>query len=183
MTSYDPIEQEITSALTKFHSVAMQKNYTDPDWTKGIEAIFGAIGYQKGYQTYFRDSAARNRSFDEIQKDVGQMLGGVHVPNILSEWLYDILWWYQNDRDYVIDIPLVAEVEWGDANAVKDDFQKLLLARSKFRVMIFHCGDDFIQLGKTQIKEFKYTKTGDRYLFCSHSGNQIGFHFELYIVP
>ena len=34
--------------------------------------------------------------------------------------------------------PIVAECEWGTLGAVKDDFEKLLLARATVRVMVFN---------------------------------------------
>ena len=75
------------------------------------------------------------------------MLGGSYVPikwqhknqgrnQFLGEWLYDVLWWHENDQGYAIDIPLVAESEWGGPGKFQDDFQKLLLARSKYKVIV-----------------------------------------------
>ena len=180
--NYDPIEQAIINALLNFYPIAIKNNYSDPNWTKGVKAIFGGIGNQRGYKTYFSDGAGR--PFNQIQQDISnQALGGAHVPNIFGEWLYDILWWEQNQSGYVTDIPLVCELEWGNINAVKDDFQKLLLARSKYRIMIFQCGRNIIQCFKAQIQQFNLTQNGDQYLFCSWEGNNKGFYFELYVHP
>lgn len=192
-TDYDPIEQEIVDALNAFGPVAQCNNYTNGDWTNGVKGIFGAIGYKKEYKIFSAITDSK-RPFNQIRQDVQQMLGGLYVPikwqhknqgrdQFLGEWLYDILWWDENDQGYAINIPLVAESEWGDTVRVKEDFQKLLLARSKYRVMIFECGNDIIKWSKDQIKKFNHTQTGDRYLFCSWRGNALGFHFELYVAP
>ena len=37
----------------------------------------------------------------------------------------------------LISVPMVAECEWKDFNAIVYDFQKLLLARSAVRVMVY----------------------------------------------
>lgn len=191
---YDPIEQEIVHALTAFGPVAQRNNYKNRDWTNGVKAIFGAIGYSKGYKIFSAIDDNNGRPFNQIRQDVQEMLGGSYVPikwqhknqgrnQFLGEWLYDVLWWHENDQGYAIDIPLVAESEWGGPGKFQDDFQKLLLARSKYRVMIFECGNDIIKWSKDQIKKFNHTQTGDRYLFCSWQGNALGFHFELYVAP
>ena len=190
MPNHDPIEQEIVDSLKAFYPVAVSKRYTNADWTKGIKAVFSAIGHKNQYTTYFSNGAGR--LFNDIQKDVSQTLGGLlvptgsHRPNEFCEWLYDIVWWRQDNQGHVIDIPLVAESEWGDFNAVKDDFQKLLLARSKYRVMIFEYNNKnqnncVINWCKDQINKFKYTQKGDRYLFCFYQGNEFGFYCETYV--
>lgn len=179
---YDPIEKEIVDALEKFVPVAINNRYSDADWTKAAKAIHGALGHKRGYRTYFKDGPGR--PFSQIQRDIGQMLGGVQVPGVINEWLYDILWWEQDQNGYVTDISLVVESEWGSVKDVKDDFQRLLLSRSKYRVMIFQCGRNIIEWCKNQVKKFKYTQTGDRYLFCSwEAKNNQSFYFELYVVP
>ena len=184
--NYDPIEQELVNALKSFPVVAITNRYTDADCTKGVKAVFGGIGNQRRYRTYFSDGAGR--SFNQIQQDISnQVLGGLHIPNVLSGWLYDILWWEQDQNGYVTDIPLVAESEWGNIEAVKDDFQKLLLARSKYRIMIFQGNPQdiliFIDWGKEQIRNFKLTQSGDRYLFCGFQWGVRQFRFELYVHP
>jgi len=179
---YDPIEQEIIDTLLRFSSVAIRNGYRNPDWTKGVKAIFGGIGYQRGYRTYFSDGAGRE--FNQIRQDIisNRVLNGTHIPDVLIGWLYDILWWEENQYG-ATDIPLVCESDWGNIESVKYDFQKLLLARSKYRIMIFECGRVAIQWCKSQIKQFKLTQSGDRYLFCSWEGNNAGFYFELYVHP
>ena len=57
-----------------------------------------------------------------------------------GEWLYDVVWLkYHEERDDhpICCVPLVAECEWGTYAHIKEDFQKLLLARATVRVMIY----------------------------------------------
>ena len=58
-----------------------------------------------------------------------------------GEWLYDVIWLKYHDKldDHPIScVPLVAECEWGTTYAhIKEDFQKLLLARASVRLMIY----------------------------------------------
>ena len=58
-----------------------------------------------------------------------------------GEWVYDVTWIRCNEErhhDHLVDVPLVAEVEWsGRFSNVKDDFHKLLLARAGVRLMIY----------------------------------------------
>ena len=180
---YDPIEQEIINALTNFPLIANGKyRYNNTNWTNGIKAIFSVLGHTRNYQSYSGFYTNGQYTSDQVREHIQEMLG-VPVPNYLSEWLYDILWWdQQSPQGYVNDIPLVVESEWGDAQAVKEDFHRLLLARSKYRIMIFECGRDIIQWFKAQIQQFKLTQSGDRYLFCSYEVDR-RFHFELYVHP
>ena len=177
----DKIEQELVDALTRLDTFASKHNYGSVDLTNAIKAIFNAIGYKENYQSYgnFLKKKEGRYSMDEIGKHMQQMLG-LDVPQYLNEWLYDIVWWDQ-EADYVLSIPLVCESEWGGIGDVKVDFQKLLLARSKYKVMIFNGYNGMIQWCKKQIHKFEYTKNGDRYLFCSWNDKN-GFRFELYVV-
>ena len=57
-----------------------------------------------------------------------------------GEWLYDVIWlkYHEGLDDHPICcVPLVAECEWGTYAHIKEDFQKLLLARASVRLMIY----------------------------------------------
>lgn len=109
-------------------------------------------------------------------------------PESLIHRCYDLSQDYPDNLGYLLDVLLVAESEWSSKDYVKDDFQKLLLARSKYRIMIYQCETDgtVIRWAKEQIRNFKLTQQGDRYLFCSwqFTNKPIGqFHYELFIAP
>ncbi|MFA6107410.1 MAG: hypothetical protein WDA75_01445 [Candidatus Latescibacterota bacterium] len=61
-----------------------------------------------------------------------------------GEWLYDLCWlvsspWMKRpDWSMVQQVHLVVECEWGQTvDEVTYDFQKLLLARSRYKVMVY----------------------------------------------
>ncbi|NIM97810.1 MAG: hypothetical protein GTO24_06945, partial [candidate division Zixibacteria bacterium] len=76
------------------------------------------------------------------------------------------------------------ELEWAPGD-INDDFQKMLLARTHHRVMIFDRktwdeGKRIITDLVAQVKAFNGTQPNDRYLFvvwCSQSAN---FEYRLY---
>ena len=53
-----------------------------------------------------------------------------------GEWLYDVTW-CKYENDFMKSVPLVAECEWGNLAQIKDDFEKLILARAAVRVFVF----------------------------------------------
>ena len=117
-------------------------------WTLADAGLIGAIGRRRGY-TFCAVSMNINETFViQILTDIQQTLGRIlYDPNTdrfappqwYPGWLYDLVWLKYDENKSLIDAPLVMESEWDGKNDVKDDFQKLLLARSKYRVMIFQC--------------------------------------------
>ena len=90
-------------------------------WTKAIKTKLCEIGHEFGYQ-------------------VGA--GGVDFG--YGEWLYDVTWLSYRQgytpglQNELLSAVLVAECEWGGLAALKDDFEKLLLATPNcLRVMIY----------------------------------------------
>ena len=99
-----------------------------------------------------------------------------------GEWLYDIIWLDYHDNDLLRDVKLVLECEWSQdkykselgrtRSEIKDDFEKLLLARADLRCMIFK--DESKQEAKAKIGElidevesFSKSEVKDNYLFCA----------------
>ena len=67
---------------------------------------------------------------------------GVDKAANFGEWLYDVTWLEYEKNDCgelvnLVDASLVAECEWGNKGRIEDDFEKLLLARTGVRLMIF----------------------------------------------
>ncbi|HMU88272.1 MAG TPA: hypothetical protein PKC11_11700 [Agitococcus sp.] len=107
-----------------------------------------------------------------------------------SEWLYDVVWLETQegakDTTNVIDCVLVCESEWGNVGHIRDDFQKLLLAKADYRLMIFQANslDGFnkilLQL-KEQICLFKKSVISDRYLFVGYIINEERFEYQEFV--
>ena len=170
--SMDRIESEIVHVLDDFGNDSRGKS--NEDWTKGIKEILVMKA-----------------------KDFGYLVSANHCNGSdYPEWLFDLVWYeYSGDvnneeRKYnLLDIPLVLESEWGNRKDIIYDFEKLLIARSGHRVMIFQEKEREIQklmdnlVGR--IKAFKFTQKGDRYLFsgwCLYKDNKKNeFIHRLYI--
>lgn len=104
------------------------------------------------------------------------------VPDGGSEFLYDAIWINTDSGNRICSVPMVAECEWGNLEQVSYDFQKLLLARSKVRVMVYWTGANReIQEGLfdrllEQVKTFNGTM-GDTYLLIGRlPENTFQFH-------
>jgi hypothetical protein len=103
-----------------------------------------------------------------------------------KEWLYDMAWCEENDNEGFVDLPLVLESELSPDPEVDKDFQKLVQARADHRIFIFQVktqNDVLAKIGKyiDQVKRFKKSVSGDRYLFIGLKWNPREFYFELYV--
>ena len=116
-----PGKLEIMEAIRRgLDSLPLTLQNSGREWTKAIKTMLCELGHEFGYQ-------------------VGA--GGLNFG--YGEWLYDVTW-LEYSRGYepglqnqLIDAHLVAECEFGKPTAIKDDFEKLLLARATVRLMIY----------------------------------------------
>ena len=109
------------------------------------------------------------------------------------EWLYDLLWYKEDDNEGYcpIDFPLVVESEWekkrredkrGDPHSgIKYDFQKLLLSNSGLRLMIFKISkeEELNQLSEyfnNAITKYRPLKKGE-FLFIAFQDKKESFHY------
>ena len=106
-----------------------------------------------------------------------------------GEWLYDVTW-CKHASDEMLEsipvesiplesIPLVAECEWGNIELIQEDFEKLLVARARVRVMV--CDSESARLpgGTTavveKIREWVgafHGDPGDTYLIVVYGENR-----------
>lgn len=102
-----------------------------------------------------------------------------------NEWLYDLVWYSEDDSNKLIDVPLVVESEWGsNLEQIKFDFEKLLLANSTNKLMICQCyKHNYEKLTKyfeSAIQSYRLNRTGDRYLFAILDIDNEVFNFEVF---
>ena len=106
-----------------------------------------------------------------------------------GEWMCDVVWWdtYRDPDQLLRSIPLAAECEWGNEEAIWHDFQKLLIIRASVRVLIF-CAKSRCEALKLQeelecqIRCFESSQEGDRYLFASYvDSEESPFTVEEYV--
>ena len=98
-----------------------------------------------------------------------------------GEWLYDVTWlkYEKNARGELVnlvDAPLVAECEWGNKGDIEDDFEKLLLARTGVRLMIFEGISNRISKPRSEevaerlagmVREFNGSRAEDDWLLAA----------------
>ena len=163
---------EIMRAIQESFAHPPEERGNDDKWTRALLTKLCEIG-----RINFACKVRANRGkVDRTFRDRG-------------EWLYDVTWLkYNNDR--LIDVPLVAECEWGNFNKIKDDFQKLLLARAGVRLMVYNgCQSSY---GSRAIAEelaqnvmgFNYRQEGDAWLLAAweRAENQHKFIFRYFTI-
>ncbi|WP_299621022.1 hypothetical protein [Pelagibius sp.] len=104
-----------------------------------------------------------------------------------GEWLFDLCWLDYAGRDtwaQLRTVPLVAEIEWGNQGDIIDDFQKLVLARARLRLMIFAASSRaaVIELFDKLMRfadEFGDQEQNDRYLLCGYDAEKGQFIFKM----
>ena len=155
----DDIEKLICDALQQMAIIAQQNRWNNPQWTCGVKQTIVDVGRKLGWLT-----AANGCNSDEGK-----------------EWLYDVVWYQLDQSRHITDVPLVAESEWKQADETKADFEKLLLARAKYRVMVFESANVPAVCTKMRvwIDKFRRTQQGDRYLLAGWCGSN--WHFELVV--
>jgi hypothetical protein len=148
MGGLDSIETEIWAALQPIPVMAKAEGWlSDAQWTAAVKKALVCVGRKFGHGT-----AASGCESDEG-----------------AEWLYDVVWWKSDSEGDMTDVPLVAESEWGGEKAIQDDFQKLLVARSKYRVMVFQGKSEIVVKDRFEkmrrwVEKFKGILPTDRFL-------------------
>jgi len=163
------IEKEIAFNLSQIWDIATDS--TPTIWTHAVNVILSKTAKQNNRQYY-----------------VASKLKTCENP----EWLYDCVW-YDNNEFGLNDVFLIVESEWknpfGNVDYSYDiqyDFEKLILGRSIFKLMIFE-GDNIAENGqyletlKKVVQNCNLTKTNDRYMFAAWDKEKQEFHFDLFI--
>ena len=146
----------------------------DTEWTKAVKTELCEIGREFRFQVGASKVATENRDW--------------------SEWLYDITWLkYERGTaecewdNKLVDAPLVAECEWGNKGDIKDDFEKLLLARADVRLMIF-TGSNQAKSEKIaerlarKVREFKGSRAEDAWLLAAWEGSNDDWSFRYFTI-
>jgi hypothetical protein len=100
-----------------------------------------------------------------------------------KEWLYDLVWYENNDNSELLDVPLVLETEWDqDFAGIKYDFEKLLLSKARYKVMVFE-GDsttipEALARLSAMVAHCRLTASGERYLFFAWNNSENRFEIE-----
>ncbi len=155
-----PNPTEIASAITQlFDSLPTRlgEGKKDSGWTKQLKEDIGSLGVTHGWAVCTSGFPDR---FD-------------------PEWLYDLIWYRSEPDNHLAEVYLVMESEWAVAPAsIKYDFEKLLLAKSSLKVMVFEAYDRDIagvfSLLESGIRAFQKKDAGEIYILAGYnmtSGN------------
>jgi len=158
-TNPDPFEEDIGNELCKLDKTPLGKRAEW--WTKEVKNAVGRIAEQRGYPVY------------------ASGMGG--------EWLYDLICLEYED-EYLKSIPLVLESEW-DKGGVDADFQKLVVARADYRVMVMCVSSNenkeeekLINKLLQHVEKCRHSTVRDRYLFACWDEKKREFNCQVYKV-
>ena len=152
----------------------------DTKWTKAVKTKLCTIGQEFGCKV-----GAKKNEVEKAYRDFG-------------EWLYDVTWLeYERERDglewpatALIDAHLVAECEWGrgkNLEYIVEDFEKLLLARTGFRLMIFTGShqaksEEVAEQLARKVREFKGSRAEDAWLLAAWEGSNDDWSFRYFTI-
>lgn len=173
-----------TDVSNKFYSSEAPIKSRKERTTKLFE-VLTLLGDKKGYKVYSHSLS------DRFKQEHTNQNGEPKFVN--REWLYDLLWYEENKRNgYLpVNFPLIVESEWekkrkedkiGDEySAIKYDFQKLLLANTGLRLMIFRISkkEDLNKLSKyfnNAINQYTPLRKG-KFLFIAFHNRKKCFHY------
>ena len=147
----------------------------DNTLSKVTHALDNALQYAE--ENYARSK--KNSKQEWIAKQIltelhseGKNLG-FDVPNISENskvaWLYDLIWKGKSPND---DPPLVVECNLGtDFRDIRNDFEKMLMARAELRLLITYGGNDQkdIEMALENVEKFKtqIPYSSDHFLFAT----------------
>lgn len=168
MNNIDEVEKEIKKILQQIviasNKVTKQEKDSNAWWTKAVKNGLCGLAHNMKY-------AVTANGCDADDKE---------------EWLLDIIWPPKKEFNEII---LAMECECStDKRKILDDFEKLLVIRSKYRVFIFNQYErdqisDLIEKFREKITNFKSTLSGDRYLLPRYCVDEEDFIFNNTVVP
>lgn len=107
----------VSQAVSAYKSELAKNNKLGWPWlTQDIKRRVGQIGINQGYSV---SSSLSDKTHD-------------------AEWLYDLVWYKNNDQGLLKEVGLVLESELSDRSewGIRTDFEKLLLAAAPLRIFI-----------------------------------------------
>ncbi len=163
MCNVDETSQSIRQALTEINARLAGQGASDKEWTNAVKTKL----YQAGHNLGYRVATSLDR------KRVAE--GCADGPDF-GEWLFDLVWmvWNGEPQRQLNRICLVVESEWGNQDDIMDDFEKLLVARSCVRLMIFQASnraevEEVFNLLQGEAEGFEQRQAGDYYLLAGYN--------------
>ena len=144
------IENEIKSAIKAIPSLSEFPNEgRNPKWTKAIRLAIGKLGENLGYEVC-------GLPFQE-------------------GWLFDLCWFSTTDTSdqKLLNMTLAMESELNKKySEIKYDFEKLLIAKSKFKILVFQAKGqtitDYFKKVEQSIRTYQSGSSGEIYLLACY---------------
>lgn len=163
-----PFERQLSDAFAKVWEYV--EDDTHANWTRAVKKIM--------------DNEVRTLRPNLL------VAASSHETANCGEWLYDFVCYEYSDIG-LKDVILVAESEWPSLftedylQDIQEDFEKLILARSPYRLMIFEGKSEeeikgVISHLVTIIRHCNLTTLGDRYMFAGWIISK-DFYYDVYI--
>lgn len=122
-----------------------------------------------------------NRAWTQAVKSAFIELGKKHKWGICAssseagvepEWLYDLCWYARYDKEE-FEMGLILESEWShDYYDLRFDFEKLLCAKSPYKIFIFEAYEDALDLKlaalQSAIRNCKLPVTDETYVLAAY---------------
>ncbi len=152
-----PLTTKFINELHHFCELVPDDDIGLPTMTSGVKDALRRTGQHFGYQCYA--TINENLLPAELQQ-------GYECPSA-GEWLYDVCLCdvSQNNRWHMA---VVAECEWNNKEFIKEDFEKLLVARAGLRVMIYNGRFIRAQEFCQWVDRHEGNQAGDTYLLAEY---------------
>jgi hypothetical protein len=145
------IIEQLKKCLDESSTMMVSGNvYGDANWTEQLKKALGRVGRQNGFK----------------------VCGSTKEQEFEREWLYDLVWYKEDEQGFLIEAPLTVESEW-KKDLIKDikfDFEKLLLSRSNLKLMICNCQNQqigtFVDYFQKAINVCPFVPLGDSFLIA-----------------
>jgi hypothetical protein len=123
----DPIESQIVDYIKDYTVREWDTpGDTHTKWTRTMKRALVELGHKRELKVYVAPK-------DELNSDCG-------------EWLYDLCWAIERNGWQELSLELVCEIEWNtSSDSILEDFQKLTVGVSRYRLMITEYHEDNIE--------------------------------------
>lgn len=157
-----PTPSEMANAVIEvLQSVAMRvKPQQASEWKRQIAAGVGDLGDANDW---------------EVCSEVKELFE--------PEWLYDLVWWRNDSTGHLSEVYLVLESERdGRERPIMVDFEKLLVAKSTLKVMIFqgynHSIPELLRKQEAGIKAFQRHDADEIFILAAFNNDLSRFEFR-----
>lgn len=165
---YDhPLIQRIIEELDRYYALAQGNEWNiQAARTAGVYNALARAGRHFEYEIYAKIK----------EHLLPETLRHDYLKPKYGGWLFDVSMAEVN-KDNSWLMTLVAECEWGVRNSIKEDFEKLIIARSKLRIIVYRVDrgvthEDFY----AWIKQHKNNENGDAYFLVGRQDDGWRYH-------